>query len=163
MNCTRFSASDPLDVLAFSSPNDWPDQKERTQAQQAVETVMRQSSAPEVAEALEFHWVNSAECSEKVAKAESGEAALFVPLSGGVQPWMIAVASRYQHSRSQRVDKQPACHTQLRVLLDRPEEFVNHLLGTHYVLSFGDFQRPIEHAARFLGLEVLPPCRAAFG
>jgi hypothetical protein len=58
--------------------------------------------------------------------------------------------------KSERIEKQPACHTQLRVVLDNSDDFVNHLLGTHYVLSFGDFQRPIQYAARFLGLEVLP-------
>lgn len=56
---------------------------------------------------------------------------------------------------SERLNKLPACHTQLRVYLDDGRAFLDHLLGTHQVTSYGDFRRPLALAARFAGLDYL--------
>lgn len=55
---------------------------------------------------------------------------------------------------SSRTGKLRACHTQLRVTLDDPAGFLDHLLGTHQVLTFGDHCAALAHAGRFLGLDL---------
>lgn len=52
-------------------------------------------------------------------------------------------------------DKLPACHTQIRVELEgvTSEDIIQSLLGTHFVLTFGDLRRALYFASQFLGLE----------
>ena len=58
---------------------------------------------------------------------------------------------------TRRVEKMPTCHTQIRVEVGDTRTIVNHLLGTHLVLSYGPWQGALCQAARFLDLEVVPP------
>lgn len=55
-------------------------------------------------------------------------------------------------------DKLPACHTQIRVELDgvSSRQVIDSLLGTHLVLTFGDFRPELDFASRFLGLKQGP-------
>jgi hypothetical protein len=50
------------------------------------------------------------------------------------------------------VAKQPTCHTQVRVRIPSSRRFLSTLLGTHVVMSFGDFQGELEICAELLGL-----------
>lgn len=54
---------------------------------------------------------------------------------------------------TERRDKLPACHTQIRLHVDSSKAVLNTLLGTHLVLSYGDFENRIQYAASFLGFE----------
>ena len=48
-------------------------------------------------------------------------------------------------------DKLPACHTQTRLHVQSTKEALNSLLGTHLVISFGDYGKYLEYAAAMLG------------
>lgn len=52
-----------------------------------------------------------------------------------------------------RIDKLPACHTQIRVQVASSQEVLDHLLGTHFVLSYGNFNPLLRQVARYLGWE----------
>jgi L-fucose isomerase-like protein len=51
-----------------------------------------------------------------------------------------------------RPERLPACHTQIRLRVESSEAVLASLLGTHFVLSYGDWFRPLRHAASMLGL-----------
>lgn len=50
----------------------------------------------------------------------------------------------------------PACHTQLKVVMSNmtSEDLLKQLLGTHLVLTYGDFSRELNVAADLLGLRL---------
>ena len=56
--------------------------------------------------------------------------------------------------RTEAVEKQPTCHTQIRVHLPSSRRFLDTLNGTHVVMSYGDFSEPLAHCARLLGLRL---------
>jgi len=58
--------------------------------------------------------------------------------------------------RTERIGKMPTCHTQIRVDVGDTGLVVSNLLGTHLVMSYGEWGRPLREAARFLDLEVVP-------
>ncbi len=51
------------------------------------------------------------------------------------------------------VSKLPACHTQLRLTVESTQGVLDSLMGTHFVLSYGHWLKPLEYASRFLGLK----------
>lgn len=51
---------------------------------------------------------------------------------------------------TERQTKLPACHNQIRLHVKSSQLFLDTLLGTHLVLSFGNFAKKIEFAAQFL-------------
>ncbi len=55
--------------------------------------------------------------------------------------------------RTQRQDKLPACHTQIRLQVESSQAVLNSLLGTHLVLAYGDYSKAVAHAASFLSLD----------
>lgn len=58
--------------------------------------------------------------------------------------------------RTERIGKMPTCHTQIRVDVGDTRRVVDHLLGTHLVMSYGEWGASLREAARFLDLEVVP-------
>ena len=57
--------------------------------------------------------------------------------------------------RTEETAKMTTCHTQIRVKLESETSFLQTLMGTHVVLTFGDFRREIRYLCRFLYLEFL--------
>ena len=53
---------------------------------------------------------------------------------------------------TERKAKLPACHTQIRLHVESSQRVLDTLLGTHLVLSYGDYAQRIEFAAQFLNL-----------
>ena len=53
---------------------------------------------------------------------------------------------------TERRQKLPACHTQIRLKVASSETVLETLLGTHLVLSYGDFGTRMRYAAEMLGL-----------
>ena len=49
--------------------------------------------------------------------------------------------------------KLPACNTQIRLHVESRDKVLETLLGTHLVLSYGDFGRRVDYASGFLGFE----------
>jgi hypothetical protein len=58
--------------------------------------------------------------------------------------------------RTHHIAKQPTCHTQIRVDVGDTRIVRDNLLGTHLVMSFGDWSDALRAAAHFLALEVVP-------
>lgn len=54
---------------------------------------------------------------------------------------------------TERKSKLPACHTQIRLHVESSQAVLDTLLGTHFVLSYGDFEKPLSYASKFLGLK----------
>jgi hypothetical protein len=54
---------------------------------------------------------------------------------------------------TERKSKLPACHTQIRLHVESSQAVIDTLLGTHLVLSYGDFEKPLSYASKFLGLK----------
>lgn len=57
---------------------------------------------------------------------------------------------------TERIPKRHACHTQIRVHLPDTQALLDNLLGTHLVLSYGDWSRELDYFAFFTGLEAVP-------
>lgn len=53
---------------------------------------------------------------------------------------------------TERKSKLPACHTQIRLHVEASQLVLDTLLGTHLVLSYGDYAQRVEFAAQFLNL-----------
>jgi len=49
----------------------------------------------------------------------------------------------------------PTCRTQLRVELQSMTDFVEHMLGCHQVVTYGNHAKLVSQAAKLLGLEIL--------
>ncbi|QQE11079.1 hypothetical protein JD969_16485 [Planctomycetota bacterium] len=54
---------------------------------------------------------------------------------------------------TQKQSKLPACHTQIRFLVKSTQDVLDHLLGTHFVLSYGDFYDQINRVASFIDFQ----------
>ena len=54
---------------------------------------------------------------------------------------------------TEKGSKLPACNTQIRLHVESRDKVIDTLLGTHLVLSYGDFGRRIEFAAGFMGFQ----------
>lgn len=54
------------------------------------------------------------------------------------------------------VSRLPACHTQIRLRLPSNKVILDSLLGTHFVLTFGDHSAALHLCAKFLKLKVNP-------
>ena len=54
---------------------------------------------------------------------------------------------------TERRNKLPACHTQIRLHVESSQKVLDSLPGTHLVLSYGDFGKRIEFASHFLEFE----------
>jgi L-fucose isomerase-like protein len=52
---------------------------------------------------------------------------------------------------TERQKKLPACHTQIRLHVESSQKVIDSLLGTHFVLSYGNYANQIQYAAQFLG------------
>lgn len=52
---------------------------------------------------------------------------------------------------TEKTKKLPACHTQIRFNVESSKKVINTLLGTHLVLSYGDYGNAVQYAASFLG------------
>lgn len=63
--------------------------------------------------------------------------------------------------RTRCIGKLPTCHTQIQIEVDDTQRIRDHLLGTHLIMSYGDWRPALRHAARFLGLEIWPEERPA--
>jgi len=50
----------------------------------------------------------------------------------------------------------PTCRTQIGIALEDTHRFLNHLLGLHQSMVFGDFSRELALCARLLNLELFP-------
>ncbi len=59
---------------------------------------------------------------------------------------------------TERKSKLPACHTQIRLHVESSQVVLETLLGTHFVLSYGDFEKPLSYASKFLGLKSVSTC-----
>lgn len=55
---------------------------------------------------------------------------------------------------AQSIAKQPTCHTQIRVTVPSTRHVVDSLLGTHLIMSYGDFRPELSHCAYLLGLSL---------
>jgi hypothetical protein len=51
--------------------------------------------------------------------------------------------------------REPSCRTQLRVDLGGLEAFLEHVLGCHQVIVYGDIRQEMHYAAETLGIEVI--------
>jgi len=51
--------------------------------------------------------------------------------------------------RTFRIPKLPACHTQIRFHFDEPDRALKSLMGTHYILSYGEWTSELALRARF--------------
>ncbi len=63
---------------------------------------------------------------------------------------------KFYRGRSEAVgDKLPACHTQVHVKLEdaTSQDVLANLLGTHLVLTYGDYAKELAYVSRFLGLK----------
>jgi len=56
--------------------------------------------------------------------------------------------------RTERVAKQPTCHTQIRVQIPSTGDFLGTLNGTHVVLTYGDRRAELAWCAEMLGLRL---------
>ncbi|OQX82874.1 hypothetical protein B6D60_11445 [candidate division KSB1 bacterium 4484_87] len=51
--------------------------------------------------------------------------------------------------------KEPSCRTQLKIQIDSLDKYLDHVLGCHQVIVYGDISHELEQAARFLELKIL--------
>lgn len=84
----------PLDVVLFSSPKYW---EEKTALAEIITDLHAQLSAEigdDSGELIKFHWVFSAIDAAGIETFRANTPVLFVPLSGGVQRWMLELSRR---------------------------------------------------------------------
>ena len=88
----------PLDILLFVSPAYWSNAVDRRNHARRIERALR-AAAGEFGDSVAVCLLDSDEAvAEAAAEADGeGRAAVFVPLSGGVQPWMLRAAEQRKH------------------------------------------------------------------
>jgi hypothetical protein len=91
MNALQQSHALPVVVLA--SPVYWRDPVQRDAVVARVKAELEQGSPVP----LEFHFVAASESIAPVADALRGRTVVLLPLSGAVQPWMVALAQTLGH------------------------------------------------------------------
>lgn len=79
-----------------------------------------------------------------------GETATIARIGAGLTALSFHVGS------TERLSKIPACHTQIRLHLGSSKAVLDSLLGTHFVLTFGDQSEALRLCAKFLNLRVNP-------
>lgn len=82
-----------LPIVVLASPVYWRDPATRDAVVASVQAELEQGSPVP----LEFHGVFAADDIERVVAAVRGRTAVLLPLSGAVQPWMVAVAESLAH------------------------------------------------------------------
>lgn len=56
---------------------------------------------------------------------------------------------------SVKFEEEPVCRTQLAVMPDNPDKFLDSLLGCHQVIAFEDIERKLRLLGELCGLDVL--------
>ncbi len=89
-------SSYPLDIFAFASPRYWG---EESKLNRLLEVIKRSFSAiieGEDGENLRFHLIHSDDEMEAACSQSGAKHAVFLPLSGGVQNWMIRLSENFK-------------------------------------------------------------------
>lgn len=82
-----------LPIVVLASPVYWRDPAQRDAVVASARAELEQGSPVP----LEFHFVFAADDVARAAAAVHGRTAVLLPLSGAVQPWMVAVAEALAH------------------------------------------------------------------
>lgn len=85
----------PLTVVAFASPVYWPD---RAVAEAAALKVAGELTLLIAPASIDFKFVTDPASVGALAEELAGRTAVLLPLSGAVQPWMLALAGRLGHA-----------------------------------------------------------------
>lgn len=85
----------PVDIFAFASTRYWITRSELEARFDDLKNSISASIPAELANAFVFHLLRSEEEIDRIDPAESPGLAAFLPMSGGVQPWMMKLAERY--------------------------------------------------------------------
>lgn len=86
-------------------------------------------------------------------------AATEVALPGSEDITMLRIGNKlsemvWHTGTTERIEKLPSCHTQIRVHLNSKTDVVSTLMGTHLIQAFGDWSRELKLCAEFLNLGV---------
>lgn len=84
-----------------------------------------------------------------------------VTLPGGETATIARIGARmtalsFHVGSTERISRIPACHTQIRVHVASSKAVRDSLLGTHFVLTFGDQSEALSLCAKFLNLRLNP-------
>ncbi len=89
------SRSFPTHVIFFASPSYWPNPEKINDSFQSLSSSLRQALPEQDAKILNFYLATNENDIEKIKAATKNELALFLPMSGGVQPLMLAMAEHF--------------------------------------------------------------------
>jgi hypothetical protein len=95
MNALHATAAVP--VYLFAASVYWPDAAELNEAAALLARSLREVWDDVLSESLTFHLVASDESLAEALPDDTEGLAVFVPMSGGVQPWMLRLAERCEH------------------------------------------------------------------
>ena len=86
-----------IPILVFSSPVYWSDE-DILAYKGKLKSALSQQFPRLQEEDWEYHFFSDAsKVQDFTQKAPASEIAFFIPMSGGVQPWMIELEQRYKH------------------------------------------------------------------
>lgn len=84
----------PLTVVAFASPVYWPN---RAEAEATAAKIAAALAAPVAPVQIDFRLVSGVDALRGLESELRGRTAVLLPMSGAVQPWMLALAGQLEH------------------------------------------------------------------
>ncbi len=92
---TQLSKEYQVDVLGFASPVYWQNSKELTQSFEGIKSTLVKTIPDGIK--YKFNLLKSESDVDSFDSLQEESAAVFIPMSGGVQPWMTALGKKYAY------------------------------------------------------------------